>query len=34
MRTSKEGTCGEGSKRYFVRAKVKAKALNETLHKG
>ena len=33
MRTSKEGTCGGGSKTYFVRAKVKAKGLNETLRK-
>ena len=33
MRTSKEGTCGGGSKSYFVRAKVKAKGLNETLRK-
>ena len=24
MRTSKEGTCGGGSKSYFVRARVKA----------
>ena len=33
MRTSKEGTCGGGSKSYFVRAKEKAKGLNETLRK-
>ena len=33
MRTSKEGTCGGGSKSYFVRAKVKAEGLNETLGK-
>ena len=33
MRTSKEGTCGGGSKSYFVRAKVKANGLNETLRK-
>ena len=33
MRTSKESTCGRGSKSHFVRGKVKAKGLNETLRK-
>ena len=33
MCTSKDGACGEGSKSYFVRAKVKAEGLNETLGK-
>ena len=33
MRTRKESTCGGGSKSYFVRDKVKAKSLNETLRK-
>ena len=33
MCTSKDAACGEGSKRYFVRAKVKAEGLNETLGK-
>ena len=33
MRNSKEGTCGGGRKSYFVRAKVQAEGLNETLGK-
>ena len=33
MRTSKEGTCGGGRKSYYVRAKVQAEGLNETLAK-
>ena len=33
MRTSKEGTRGGSSKSYFVRGKVKAEGLNETLGK-
>ena len=33
MPTTKEGTCGGSSKSYFVRGKVKAKGLNETLRK-
>ena len=33
MRTSKEGTCGGGRKSYYVRAKVQAEGLNETLGK-
>ena len=33
MPTTKEGTCGGSSKSYFVRGKVKANGLNETLRK-